>query len=101
MEPTDITIEILRSIRDEITGVRDEVRGTNGRLDGVNVELRGVKSELQDVKAVLGVHGQAIVKLIHEVHGLNERFDNFLLGAHHEDHADLRARVGRLEAKVG
>jgi hypothetical protein len=35
------------------------------------------------------------------VRGLNDRFDNFLHGAHQEEHADLRARVARLEAKDG
>jgi hypothetical protein len=60
-----------------------------------------VKGDIHEMHGALGGHQEAIVKLVHEVHGLNDRFDNFLHGAHHEDHADLRARVGRLEAKVG
>jgi len=35
MEPTNLTIEILKSIRDEVRGVRDEVRVTNERIDAV------------------------------------------------------------------
>jgi len=38
---------------------------------------------------------------VHEVHGINDRFDDFLGGPHCDDHVDLRARVERLEAKVG
>jgi hypothetical protein len=34
MEPTDVTIEILK-------GIRDEVRGTNVRLDAINADLSG------------------------------------------------------------
>ena len=43
MEPTDITIEILREIRDEI-------RNTNGRIDGVRDELRATNNELRTTK---------------------------------------------------
>ncbi len=52
MEPTDITIEILREIRDEIRntngridGVRDELRATNNELRATNDELRTTKDE--------------------------------------------------------
>jgi uncharacterized protein YPO0396 len=34
MQPTDVTIEILK-------GIRDEVRGTNERLDAMNADLSG------------------------------------------------------------
>jgi hypothetical protein len=48
VEPTDLTIEILKGIRDEvreanvrIDGVRDEVRETNARVDRLRDELTG------------------------------------------------------------
>jgi hypothetical protein len=101
MKTTDLTIEILKGIREEIRGTNAELREMKAEMGGLKAEMGGLKAEMAGVKAEIGLHGKAIVKLIHEVHGLNERFDNFLHGAHHEDHADLRARVGRLEAKVG
>jgi hypothetical protein len=101
MKPTDITIEILKGIRDEVRGLRGDVHDLRGEVGGLREEVHGTNDRLDGVCAELRVHGQAIVKLIHETHGLNERFDTFLRGEHHEDHADLRARVGRLEAKVG
>lgn len=52
MEPTDITIELLREIRDEIRttngridGVRDEIRATKDALRATNDELRAMKDE--------------------------------------------------------
>jgi len=50
MEPTDITIEILKGIRDEVRGVRGELRDG---LQSVRGELRdglqGVREEVQGV----------------------------------------------------
>jgi hypothetical protein len=55
MEPSDITVEILKDIRDEIRGVRTELGGrieqTHARLDETNerlerVEQRQVASEM-------------------------------------------------------
>jgi capsule polysaccharide export protein KpsE/RkpR len=43
MEPTDVTVEILKSIR-------DEVRKTNERLESVEMEVRGVKNEVGALK---------------------------------------------------
>jgi predicted nuclease with TOPRIM domain len=113
--PANLTVEILKQIRDEVRGVKAAQEQTNQRLDVVTERLDVVTDRLDTLtgrvdtltervdatNAQLAVHERAIVKLIHEVHGLNDRFDNFLHGAHHEDHADLRARVARLEAKVG
>jgi hypothetical protein len=39
MEPNDVTIEVLRSIRDEVKGVRDEVRVVSERVDHTNTRL--------------------------------------------------------------
>jgi chromosome segregation ATPase len=122
MEPVNLTVEILKQIRDEVRGVRDEARGTNMRLDRVEARLDTMDGRLESmdgrlesmdgrlesmdgrlgrVEARLDQHGHAIVRLISEVHGLNDRFDHFLLGPHRDEHAELRARVERLEAKIG
>jgi ribosomal protein L29 len=109
MEPTNLTIEILKQIRDRIDG-------TNARLDDTRAELGELRAETRagfattnaeirelrtETRAGFELHERALVRLIHEARGLGDRFDNFLHGPHHDDHADLRARVARLEAKVG
>lgn len=52
MEPTDITIEILKSIREELRGTRtelsEELRGSNARLDGLEFGLREGLSTLRE-----------------------------------------------------
>jgi type IV pilus biogenesis protein CpaD/CtpE len=62
MEPTNLTIEILKSIRDEVKGVRDEVRVTNERVDALGREMRG---------SLAGLRGEARDGIA----GLSERID--------------------------
>jgi hypothetical protein len=93
MPPKDVTVEILRSIR-------DEARATNSRLDGLAVELvhtrtelgeridaltrRVVDSEVRTATAIVDLHGT-----LHEVADL--------LRAQH----DLRPRLERCEQDIG
>ena len=46
METNDVTIEVLK-------GIRDEVRGLRGETTEMKTELKGMKSELTEVKAGL------------------------------------------------
>jgi hypothetical protein len=46
MEPTDVTLEILR-------GIRDETRKTNERVDVLSTEVRGLATETKDGFAVV------------------------------------------------
>jgi uncharacterized coiled-coil DUF342 family protein len=116
MEPASLTIEILEQIRDGIGETNARLEQTNARLDQTNARLDEtntrldrnhgeLRAELRDLRAEaragFEVHGRTLVKLSREVHGLNDRCDNFLHGAHGDEHADLRARVARLEVKVG
>ena len=39
MEPTEVTIQVLREIRDEVTQTREEVKQTNALLDETNIRL--------------------------------------------------------------
>lgn len=80
---SDLTLEVLKQIR-------DEVRQTNSRLDQMN-------GRLDRHEHILELHGQALTKLIHEVAGLNGRFDNFLTGSHGRSHTELEDRVSRIE----
>lgn len=43
MEPTDLTIEILRSIRDEIRGLGQKIDATNSRVDVTNERLEALE----------------------------------------------------------
>jgi hypothetical protein len=45
MEPTSLTIEILKGIRDEVKGVRDEVKGVREEVKGVREEVKSVRNE--------------------------------------------------------
>ena len=87
MEPTDITIVVLREIRDELRGLkegqtemRDEIRQTNERLDR---------------------HERALGLLIGEVRNLGSRIDNLVTGPMGEKVRDLDRRVATLESRAG
>ena len=56
----DLTIEILKGIRDEIRGMRGEIRATNERLDTSNerlerLERRQTESEIRLATELLNV----------------------------------------------
>jgi len=51
MQPTDVAVEILKSIRDEVQGLRAEVHSTNERLEGTNERLEGLADEVQGLRA--------------------------------------------------
>lgn len=72
----------------------DLQREANERLAQTNQRLDGAVSRLDD-------HEQLLVALVGGVSSLNERFDNFLSGAHRQEHDTLRDRVERLEKHVG
>ncbi|MBX3190304.1 MAG: hypothetical protein KF819_25115 [Labilithrix sp.] len=94
----DLTIRILKSIRDEI-------RSTNEGLETLRTDLTGrldqTNARLDQTNARLDQHEKVLVKLIGEVQSLNGRFDNFLTGAHKQEHDELRARIGRIEDRLG
>jgi len=77
MQPTDVAVEILKSIRDEVQGLRAEVHSTNERLEGTNERLEGTNERLEG--------------LADEVQGLRadtvQRFD------------ETNDRLGRLERR--
>ncbi len=114
-EVHDLTIEILKSIRDEIhtgfatmndridrleSGLGARLDQTNARLDQTNARLDQTNGRLDQVVARLDLHSQALAKLIGEVGSLNVRFDNFLTGSHRDEHNELRARIERIEERL-
>jgi hypothetical protein len=75
MEPTDLTIEILKSIRDEVRGLNGRVDQTNARLD--QVEKRIVDSEIRTATAITDLAGniQMLTDLLRSQHDLRPRVE--------------------------
>ena len=123
--PHDLTVEILRDIRDEVRGVRDEVAGVRDEVTGVRDEVGALRDEvgalrkdtnerfeetnerlqqtngridLSNSRLDLLAKGQA--RVANEVLTLRHRFEHFLAT---EDDVirDLRDRVERLETHAG
>jgi len=106
---SDLTIVVLREIRDEVKGLRGEVsqlrgdvtelRGevtqTNSRLDQTNERLDQTNRRLNEGFGALRAE-------MHEgFDQLGKRIDNVLLGEHRHEHEELRGRVERLERHLG
>jgi chromosome segregation ATPase len=60
MEPTDLTIEILKSIR-------DEVRSTNSRLDTTNSRLEGLERRVTETEVRLATELEAVAGAVREL----------------------------------
>ena len=100
MEPTDITIEILKQIRDEIRQTNSRVDTTNSRLDETNSRLdekfdklnsRLAESEIRTATAINALAGTLgdIKQLLSDRLELNDR-----VGQCEQDIARLNERVG-------
>lgn len=84
----DITVEVLKQIRDEVRIANDRLEETNDRLD------RGLKETNDRLDRGFAAVGQRI-------DALGDRIDNVMLGEHREEHLRLRERVTRLEQHLG
>ena len=110
MQPTDVTVEILKSIRDEVQGLRAdvhglsaEVHGTNDRLDGTNDRLDGTNDRLgrlerrqTETEVRLSTELVAVVGAVREVRDLLR--EDLGLRARVEDH---ERRITAVETRVG
>jgi hypothetical protein len=74
MQPTDVTVEILKTIRDEVQGLRGEVQGlrsevhgTNERLDGTNDRLGRLERRQTETEVRLSTELVAVVGAVREV----------------------------------
>ena len=93
MQPTDVTIEILK-------GIRDAVRGTNERLDAMNGDLSGrIDATNERLERVERRQVESEVRITTELVALGgtlrEMRDAFL-----EDR-ELRAQVADHERRIG
>jgi|SRR5580704_14821667 hypothetical protein len=89
MEPTDVTLEVLK-------GIRDELRGTNARLDTTNMRLERVERRQAETEVRLATELVALVGAVHEVRDLL-REDQQL----RDRVADHERRLTAVETRVG
>jgi hypothetical protein len=89
MEPTDITVEILKQIRDEVRGNGTRIDDNTSRIE--RIETRMVASEVR-----LATEIGAVVDAIHEVRDvlLEDRVLRHTV-------ADHERRISQLERREG
>lgn len=111
----ELTLAILREIRDEIRKTNTRLDATNGRLDGTNERLDATNERLDRVVHEQIRHSTAIVELeagqreivtvlkgmAHAIEGLNMRLDNVLLGPLGDKVRNLDSRMQRVEGRLG
>jgi hypothetical protein len=95
MEPSDITVEILKSIRDEVKQTNSRLDSTNSRLDEMREELstRIVHSEIRTATAITELSGTVremtnVVRVSLEIRPRVERCE--------EDIRELQNRLDRV-----
>ncbi len=95
MQSDDITILVLREIRDEMRGMRQEQQQTNTRLGSVESRLESVDNRLESVDRRLVVLETSVA---HEIVEFRKEFvvvRDLLV-----NRQDLGRRVARVEADV-
>jgi chromosome segregation ATPase len=103
MQPSDLTIAILKGIREDIQGVRDEVQGVRDEVQGVRDELRITNTRIdrldrRQVDAEVRVATELLAltntmrdvrDLLREDRGVHDRVD------------DHERRIGVIEGRLG
>lgn len=92
MEPTDLTIEVLQGIRQEVRALGSRLDGTNERLDGTNERLEAMSTELARRIVESEVRTSTAIT---EVAGTVREMTSVLRASH-----DLRPRVERCEQDI-
>jgi len=102
MEPTDLTIEILKNIRDEVRQTNGRLDQTNARLDRMNACLDQTNERVERVESGLSEVSRRIVEseirtstAIAELAGTVREMTSVLRAQH-----DLRPRVERCERDI-
>jgi DNA repair exonuclease SbcCD ATPase subunit len=116
MEPTDLTIHVLREIRDELRGLKQTTEErferleqqqveTNARLESLerttNERFDRLEGRMDRHETILERHEKALSLLINEVRGLGSRIDNLVTGPMGEKVRELDRRVATLESRAG
>jgi archaellum component FlaC len=94
---TDLTVQILREIRDGIHELRDDF---NARLDQTNSRLDQTNSRLERVEFGLNDLGKFMRQIALD-QAKHERFHSHHVERLETDVDNLKGRVERLEERVG
>jgi chromosome segregation ATPase len=110
----DLTVEVLREIRDEMRGMRGDLGKTNERLDQTNERLDQTNERLDQVNGRLDQTNSRLGRVEHGLVDLggfmrqialdqarHERFHVHHVEVLERDVADLKGRVSRLEGRAG
>lgn len=104
MTDSELTIEILREIRDGIRDLRTDfmqrLDETNARLDQTNSRLDQTNSRLANVEHGLNDLGKFMRQIALD-QARHERFHTHHVDILEEDVKDLKTRVQRLEDHAG
>ena len=95
---TDVTVEVLREIRDEIRSMNGRLGQTNERLDHTNEQLDQNNLRLGRVEQGLLDLGQFMRQFALD-QSRNERFHVHHVDVLERDVEDLKGRVSRLEGR--
>jgi len=106
---TDLTVKILREIRDAARQTNVRLDQTNARLDSLqhetNARLDQTNSRLdslqREMRESIGQTNTRLDSLQREMRKgfehVGQRIDNLLLGPHREDHEQIHERLERIE----
>jgi chromosome segregation ATPase len=96
MDPTDVTIAILKDIRDEVRRTNDRLDGTNERIDQTNerldkLERRVVESEIRTSTAITELAGTVrdMTQVLRASHDLRPRVERC-----EQDIAEIKRSIG-------
>ena len=97
MADPDLTVAILREIRDEVRGTNTRLDGTNARLDKLETSLNG---RIDETNQRLGVVEGTLKDLAGQQLILTRYVKN-IADRHEQEIDDLRERMVRVETKLG
>ena len=106
-ETIDLTVQILREIRDDVRGVKEEARKTNERLERVEARLERVEEEARTTNVQLEhLTGRvnAIEVVVKDMAGqftLLTRFVKNTQKRMNREMADMQRRLTAVEERVG
>jgi hypothetical protein len=98
----DITVEILKDIRDDMRGMRGELTGVRGELQQVNVRLDRLTERVDDHAKVSNQRLEVIEHTLADFcqqHLMLTRYVGNVDRRQADDIDDLRTRVTRLERR--
>ena len=103
---SDVTVEILRDIRDGVKQTNARLDQTNARLDRMGEELNARLDQMgEELNTRLDRTNTRLDGLRQDVgegfRMVDQRIDNILLGEHGKEHDELRRRVSHIEEHLG